>query len=112
MKLFSTLPNLPELQGLDRTERAQVIRRWVREVDRPWSGYLRHIGFFLLVTASIMPLPGLFIRSLMSLPSPNWLFASTLPFALILANILYIRFILPTHRGALHRVLQQRERAL
>lgn len=112
MKLFATLPNLPELEGLDRAERTQLIRQWIREVDRPWAGYLRHIGFLLLVTVPITLLPSILFREITSVRSPDWLFAVTLPIACILANVLYSRFVLPRHRDALHRVLQQRGRAL
>lgn len=112
MKLFSTLPNLPELERLDGAERTQVIRQWIREVDRPWSGYLRHIGFLLLVTVPIILLPSILFRGLTSGRLPDWLFAITLPIACILANVLYNRFVLPRHRDVLHRVLQQRGRAL
>src|ERR1700750_2948941 len=112
MKLFSTLPNLPELEGLDRTERTQVIRQWIREIDRPLSGYRRHIGFLLLVTVPITLLPSILFRDFTSVRSPDWLFAITLPIACIVANVLYHRFVLPRHRNVLRRVLQQRGRPL
>jgi len=112
MKLFSTLPTIPELQEFDAAQRTQVIRRWIREVDQPWSGYLRHVGFLLLVSVPITSLPSLLVRGLTSVQPPHWLFAVTLPFALVLGNLLYIRFVLPRHRDVLHRVLQQRQRAL
>ena len=111
MKRFSTVPNLPELEGLDGAERTQVIRQWIREVDRPWFGYLCHIGFLLLVTVPIALLPSILVRD-SSGRSPDWRFAITLPIACILANVLYHRFVLPRYRDELRRVLQQHQRSL
>lgn len=112
MKVFSIFPNLPELQQFDGVERTKVIRQWVREVDQPWSGYLLHVGFMLLVMIPITVFPSLLFHGLTSSRTREWLFAAIFPFAFILATVLYNHLILARRRDALKRVLQQRERAL
>ena len=112
MKLFATLSRLPELQSLSIAERTKVIRLWMQEVHRSWSGYLRHVGFLLLVTLSITLLPSVLLRSFTSSRGPDWLFAAIFPFAFLIATGLYNRVIMLQHRDILARLLEQRERAL
>lgn len=112
MTAFSILSNLPELQGLPVSERIKVIRQWQREVNKPWSGYLRHVGFLLALCVPIIFAEEFFIPRSIHEPFRMIFLAFAICLAWIGGNVLHNRLVVLPRRDILRRLLEQRERTL
>ncbi len=106
MKMFSILPDLPELQGLDTAQRSKTIKEWEREIDRSWSGYLQHVGVVLVLFVIFQF--GKVV--LFSRYTSSWFDALPFVFAWLLGEYLYKRFVMLKRRDLLQRILEQRRR--
>src|ERR1051325_834401 len=108
MKMLPALSSVPELSDLDPQERIKVVLQWRREANKPWSGYLLYVGFFVFIMLLITFLPLVLFPGLRE---HEWVLPFLLGAGILPAQLLYDRLILRRRRDLLQRALEMRRRA-